>query len=1012
MPTYDGIGETITHKLELEGDMFLQDIEGGSLSTQVPLEIFSDFGSSGDNAINSRMLRLRVQNCGETDVSNSYVTDFGIRGEADKDYFFITAPQNTSNVGDQNTFVISKTSNVGIGTTDPGTYRLLVNNSSTKQFGVPGDDTPTTGDTLIYTEAGEWVYAFPAGNLPAGSINNEILTWNGANWVPNSSIITTNSNTAIGIGTYTPSANLHVIGSVTATSDVNISGAYQGGKLRVGSLLSAVPTNPNVTVPGDLTVSGTLTSDEWIHTDNVTITGNLKCQTLTASDIVGGSPLTISATSIAIESPETMSVAAPMSIGTMTVSNIFHSDQLTMSANVFVTEGSILTLSKIFHTDTVTMSANIAMDSDKTLTTSNIETSNLTVSNRLSGGTISVSNIEATANLVVGGPVDITGTLSAAGITSSADVNVTGSITTSNIVAHANENLLISSNLEVGTSNLFVNTANGNVGIGTDAPLSTARLDVRGDGMVFDKAEGDGTILIGLYNWVDTQSLLIDRGAAHGTVTASTDYDPPPGTAGDVICKFQNTGGGESFTGDFYPGLTGSIDDVFTFGVWALATQDVAMEFFINPGGTGSAASSFTVVGDGTWRFYQVSVTLTAGTNINMFFRIDNNSSGRTVYLTGASIRKNPTTGVVLPFTPRYSPIDGKGTVFATQNLVAKEAAIKTLTGNVGIGKTNPSYKLDVSGDVQLQGAVGHALYDSFTAPNSVENMPHYGIKWASTGGSGPTGHMSGYGGLRFFTVGSARMSIAQGGNVGIGTTNPGQKLEVGYYGGALSSDFGAIRITNHATNLHETSIARFDISLGDIDAGTGSGRRKLIFNSKTNTLASGTDILCLDGEYNNVGIGIASPNHKLDVNGVIKSQNTRFSAYSSQANTVYPILTPFILEHTNENTGSAYNTSNGIFTVPVTGVYCFQATVYLLGTASQIVFLYRSSSSAGWQDLQPGGNDFILTCGAHSANSFSMTYKFNANNQIAIGIRSDVNANIWIYRSHTYFSGFLISPS
>jgi hypothetical protein len=160
MPTYDGIGETITHKLEIEGDLFLQDIEGGTNSTQVPLEIFSDFFQITNEADNSRMLRLRVQNDMEDNVSNSYVTDFGIRGEPDKDYFFITAPQNTSNVGDQNTFVISKTSNVGIGTTDPGHYRLLVNNSSTKHFGVPGNDTPTTGDTLVYNESGEWVYHF------------------------------------------------------------------------------------------------------------------------------------------------------------------------------------------------------------------------------------------------------------------------------------------------------------------------------------------------------------------------------------------------------------------------------------------------------------------------------------------------------------------------------------------------------------------------------------------------------------------------------------------------------------------------------------------------------------------------------------------------------------------------------------------------------------------------------------------------------------------------------------
>jgi len=39
-------------------------------------------------------------------------------------------------------------------------------------------------------------------------------------------------------------------------------------------------------------------------------------------------------------------------------------------------------------------------------------------------------------------------------------------------VARTDENLLISSNLEVGTSNLFVNTANGNVGIGTTDPVS------------------------------------------------------------------------------------------------------------------------------------------------------------------------------------------------------------------------------------------------------------------------------------------------------------------------------------------------------------------------------------------------------------------------------------------------------------------------------------------------------------------------------------------------------------
>jgi len=376
MPTYDGIGETITHKLEIEGDMFLQDIEGGSLSTQVPLEIFSDFETSGPEAINSRMLRLRVQNYGETDVSNSYVTDFGIRGEADKDYFFITAPQNTSNIGDQNTFVISSTSNVGIGTTDPGHYRLLVNNSSTKHFGVPGNDTPSTGDTLIYNESGEWVYSFPAGNLPAGSVDNEILTWNGSNWVPNSSIITTNSNTSIGIGTYTPSANLHVIGSVTATTDVDISGKFQGGKIRVGSLLSAVPTNPNVTVPGDLTVSGTLTSDEWIHTSNLDITGNINVDhdvlidgtyqgtgmrlDGTLQNLRGAIPDLSVAGSITatgdIKTDQTFRGTDASITGTLTTSNITHGSELTVTTNLLMGPGTTLTASNIIGGSPLTIS--------------------------------------------------------------------------------------------------------------------------------------------------------------------------------------------------------------------------------------------------------------------------------------------------------------------------------------------------------------------------------------------------------------------------------------------------------------------------------------------------------------------------------------------------------------------------------------------------------------------------------------------------------------------------------
>jgi hypothetical protein len=114
MPTYDG-----TYKLAVEdGRVLIRDVEGGSQSTHVPLEIYSNYAAQG-TLTDSRQLRLRTQPYLESNTANAYVTDMGIESGQTDNYFFITAPQKTANAGDRSTFVISKTSNVGIGTTDP-----------------------------------------------------------------------------------------------------------------------------------------------------------------------------------------------------------------------------------------------------------------------------------------------------------------------------------------------------------------------------------------------------------------------------------------------------------------------------------------------------------------------------------------------------------------------------------------------------------------------------------------------------------------------------------------------------------------------------------------------------------------------------------------------------------------------------------------------------------------------------------------------------------------------------
>ena len=232
MPSYVGIGSSITHNVEVDGNLFLQDIEGGPDSTRVPLEIFSNLVSSSVESANSRMLRLRVQNYGETNTSNSYVTDFGIRGEANKDYFFITAPQNTSNVGDQNTFVISSTSNVGIGTTNPVKPLHVVGDSwvtgTLTASNIVGASPITISSNLVMASG----FTLTAGAIepPTGSESNlkitgtittsNIVANSGENLSLNSNLFVNNLTGYVGIGTDNPSYNLHVVGNIYASSDI------------------------------------------------------------------------------------------------------------------------------------------------------------------------------------------------------------------------------------------------------------------------------------------------------------------------------------------------------------------------------------------------------------------------------------------------------------------------------------------------------------------------------------------------------------------------------------------------------------------------------------------------------------------------------------------------------------------------------------------------------------------------------------------------------------------------
>ena len=62
MESYVGIGTSVpNHPLEVEGQVFISNVEQGSATNLVPFEVYSDYtGITGDILEGARQLRLRV----------------------------------------------------------------------------------------------------------------------------------------------------------------------------------------------------------------------------------------------------------------------------------------------------------------------------------------------------------------------------------------------------------------------------------------------------------------------------------------------------------------------------------------------------------------------------------------------------------------------------------------------------------------------------------------------------------------------------------------------------------------------------------------------------------------------------------------------------------------------------------------------------------------------------------------------------------------------------------------
>jgi hypothetical protein len=211
----------------------------------------------------------------------------------------------------------------------------------------------------------------------------------------------------------------------------------------------------------------------------------------------------------------------------------------------------------------------------------------------------------------------------------------------------------------------------------------------------------------------------------------------------------------------------------------------------------------------------------------------------------------------VLNWRIRTGDAAPSGTTFQLNNANDSDVLTIQQNGNVGVGTNSPNVPLEVNK------SAGGEMFRLATSTGTLYAGADANPPWFGTSSDDH---------LRLVTNGTEKVRIESGGNVGIGTTSPDEKLDV--YGNiklsnanSYASDRYIFTHWEDGTNDHQIGL-EFDYYTGSGGTGTTHSRINFVSNATLNTdiNGSGKQTMMSVLSNGNVGIGTTDPKTRLHV--------------------------------------------------------------------------------------------------------------------------------------------------